>query len=357
MRQTVAKTVLNSVLVLICGGIGGCGSKHADKSSAPAILARLRVEHVGLPDSTAVEERLSDASREWAALAAKEARAVLEYRAEPGVGSAFALGKLYAQAENFDRARDFLVPLLAEDEGHAGAWAWLGVERIGSERKVEAKALLEHALGLNPDHALGHRALGGLLLEEAQPELARPHLERAFELDPEGVEVALDLARLLEDAGELEPAGEVLERARRVDPLNPSVLFLLARVRRGEGRGLEAEALEKRHARAIAIDDLGLRGASLSAQRVALALGIHYVESGQPALALDEFETAAARGNDGEAIGMALGGRVDALLKLERLGDAREGLEELRQFNSQHGMLPGLEAALDAASASEPTNR
>ena len=313
-------------------------------------------EHAALPGGDSVEPRLSDASREWAALAAKEARAVEKYRAKQDTGTAFALGKLYAQAENFGSAREFLVPLLAQDDQHAGAWAWMGVERIGSGRPQEARLLLSHALELHPDHALAHRALGELLLEEDQQELARPHLERAFELDG-GVEVALDLARLLEDAGELEQAGEVLERARRVDPMNPSVLFLLARVRREEGRGLEAEALEQRHARAIAIDDLGLRGASLSPQRVALALGIHYVESGQPALALGEFETVTARGDDGEAIGMALGGRVDALLKLARLDEAREGLEELRQFDSRHGMLPGLEAALEAASVPDPTNR
>jgi Tfp pilus assembly protein PilF len=350
-----AEVLLYLGLAATCGGFASCGAGGQEPSSAQGLVRALGGEQPSLPAVEDVRRTLSDASREWAALAEEERGAVAAYRANPGPAAALALGRLYAQAENFELARAFLLPVLAAAPEQVGAWVWLGVERIGAERPEEAELLLAHALELDPDQALAHRALGGLLLEAGRPQAARGHLERAVELDPTAIDAALDLGRLMEEAGELERAGEVLERARRADPLNPSVLFLLARVRRGEGRKLEAEALERRHARAIAIDDLGLRGAELSPQRVALALGIHYVGSGQAELALEEFDTAAGRGGDGEAIGMALGGRVDALLRLGRLAEARAGLEELRQFDARHGMLDALEAALEAAAEPSPT--
>lgn len=281
----------------------------------------------------------------WRILAERERvlRAELGRTADPGTLAE--LGGVYALAEEFELALPFLVAAIERSGGSgpaaATAWAWLGVRQMGLEDPRAALAFSERALELEPGTDRAHFTLARLALAAGEDDRAQKHLMDAHRFEPANVEAALELASLFEDQGRLEAAGKTLARTLQTDRDHPGLLWSLARVRRSEGAELEAQALEKRHARSIRLDDLGLLGSTADPDDMALVLGRELQRAGELELALEEFAGVVQRARGGPRRIESLAGSLEVLAALGRDGEARDIAAELEELAPDH---PALEA-------------
>lgn len=76
----------------------------------------------------------------------------------------------------------------------------------------EAKAALEKALHLKPEHSEAHNQLANVLMMEMRPDLAEPHYRLAIEHNPENAEALFNLASLLSDQQRYDEQRQVLRQ-------------------------------------------------------------------------------------------------------------------------------------------------
>lgn len=91
----------------------------------------------------------------------------------------------------------------------------------------QAVAVMREAIALEPENALWHSALGGILARQEKLEEARSSFERAVRLDPKNTVLRLQLARLQMQTSQWEAAYENLRQVDAGQPGNPEVLALL----------------------------------------------------------------------------------------------------------------------------------
>lgn len=82
----------------------------------------------------------------------------------------------------------------------------------------EALTCFYIALRIEPNDAIAHGALGGILLRIARPEEAFEHLQRSLELNPKQAAVQSTFGAILLDAGRTEESLKHLQEAVTIDP-------------------------------------------------------------------------------------------------------------------------------------------
>lgn len=95
-----------------------------------------------------------------------------------------------------------------------------GVRLEAAGRKDEARAALEAAVSLAPDHAFGLLHLAIVLAGAGRFAEAAPHLRRALELRPESLAFHLFAGRVYFDGGEFDNARRAFDRALELNPAN-----------------------------------------------------------------------------------------------------------------------------------------
>lgn len=278
----------------------------------------------------------------WKQLASREVELREKLRRRPGPVAWAELGGVYALAEEYELALPFLVEALRTAQTQAvgpeaaTAWAWLGVRQLGVGDDVGARAFSERALELGAGEAIAQFTLARMALAAGDGEAALAALRETHRLEPANLEAALELSSLLEDRDQLDLAARVLSATLQTDRTHPGILWRLARLRRAQGADLEAEALEQRHARAIRLDDLGLRSRGLDRNEVALALGRELLIAGEPELAHVEFRAVADRTSQMNQLIEATAGEARAFAALKRSSELEDALARLAELDAEH---------------------
>jgi tetratricopeptide (TPR) repeat protein len=140
---------------------------------------------------------------------------------------------------------------LAADPSLFQAYYQRAVALAALGRSQEAEADLRKTIGLKPDFARAHRALGQLLLDRGSLEEAKRELERAMELDPKLPSTRIYYASALLRANEAERAAAMLRQAIADGEATPLAYALLGMAEESSGQ-LE-EALSS-YSRAIELD-------------------------------------------------------------------------------------------------------
>ncbi len=281
----------------------------------------------------------------WKQLAHREVELRDKLRRRPGPVAWAELGGVYALAEEYELALPFLVESLRTAKTQAAgpeaatAWAWLGVRQLGVGDHAGARAFSERALELGAGESIAQFTLARMALAAGDAEAALATLREAHRLEPANVEAALELGSLLEERDQLEPAARVLSATLQTDRTHPGILWRLARIRRAQGADLEAEALEQRHARAIRLDDLGLRDPGLDRNEVALALGRELLIAGEPEQARVEFLTVGDRTSQMNQLIEATAGEARAYAALKRFSELEQALVRLAELDPEHPAL------------------
>ena len=219
----------------------------------------------------------------WRTLVAQEVELRERVQRNPGPEVWAELGGVYTMAEELDLALPSLVEALRAPAGStqgskaAWAWAWLGLRQFKLGDLTGARAFSARALELGSDAGPAHFTQARLARLAGDEEAALTALVATNRVDPGRVDAALELSSLLEAREEFEEAARVLGRTLKTDRNHPGVLWRLAGVRRALGSELEAQALEKLHARAIRMDDLGVRGQNIDRVDLALILGLSLI--------------------------------------------------------------------------------
>jgi len=120
---------------------------------------------------------------------------------------------------------------LALDPQHEDALYYLGQCRRESGHPVEARAVFERLVGVNPQSARGHLALGSLLAspdpaERIDLEAAESHLRRAHEINGEETGPIVRLGEVLLVLERRDEAGRCFESALRTNPQSVEAAFL-----------------------------------------------------------------------------------------------------------------------------------
>lgn len=329
-------------LAFLASSCSGEGAKSADERFADLSAG------VALPEGDWPTIRGSHST--WKQLAERELELRDKLERRPGPVAWAELGGVYALAEEYELALPFLVEALRAAETQAvgpeaaTAWAWLGVRQLGVGDDAGARAFSERALELEAGASIAQFTLARIALAAGDAEAALPALREAHRLEPANVEAALELGSLLEERDQLEPAARVLSATLQTDRTHPGVLWRLARVRRAQGADLEAEALEQRHARAIRLDDLGLRDPGLDRDEVALALGRELLIAGEPELARVEFLAVGNRTSQMNQLIEATAGEARTLAALDRSSELQDALARLAELDAEHPALTELGA-------------
>lgn len=114
------------------------------------------------------------------------------------------------------------------NSGYGDAYAYLGYTQWQLGKVDDASASLKRAIELEPDHALGHYFLGGLLRAQKQPQAAIDEFNRVLELDPGNTDAYVDLAGAAMQIPNYELAEVALVKAVEVHPDNFSYRMALA---------------------------------------------------------------------------------------------------------------------------------
>jgi tetratricopeptide (TPR) repeat protein len=88
----------------------------------------------------------------------------------------------------------------------------------------------QQSIALEPDYALAHNDLGGILLRLGDTNQARIHFERAVALAPEFVEARYNLGGLLLAAGQLDEALSQYEKVAQLRPRLAEAHFMMGKL-------------------------------------------------------------------------------------------------------------------------------
>ena len=343
--------LLGALLAALMAALGlpGCEA-HDDAVTAEGLVARLAAEAPALPASRPAAV-IGTATSTWATLAEQERDLLARFDGIPSPEVLLGLARTYTLAEEYAAALPYLVALLERGEPATvpQAWAWLGARQYGVGDAPGARAACERALELAGEVGAAHFTLARLALDVGDSQAAAPHLREVHRLEPANTTAALELARVLEDRGEGTAAEKVLTRTLQTDRTHPALLWRLARLARDRGAELEAQAFEERHARAIRLEDLGLRTSGLPEAEQSLLLGLDLVRAGLHEQALPELERAIAQTRDAGSLVDATAATVLALCALGRGEDAARALAELERLAPDDPRRAELAEAVEAA--------
>jgi protein O-GlcNAc transferase len=294
-----------------------------------------------------------------------------------------ALGEAFIAFDNPSAAHPLFEKAVALDPGFAPAHLNLGAILIQGGEFDAAALHLDRAialLGNKPDAAAAHYLRAKVYTADGDLQKAAAQSQRAVSLRPDFAEAWSDLGEarktLLDDAGALAaferavilaPADAVaqtrlgsqyldrgkphdavahLQEAARLDPQNQTALYNLQRALRLDGQAEQADAVKKKLAEVLREKDRTdqnlLAGLQLNNQ------GADLQNAGDLAGALDKYRAAHARLPDHVGI------RVNLAIALLRLGQWKEGLEELRAAVARDPDNALWKAALDDALSQAP---
>lgn len=126
---------------------------------------------------------------------------------------------------------------------HAWAHHALGVALYGQGVTEQAKNHFRRAIQLRPDYADAHYALGNVLREEGDIRGASEAYRRALGFQPNFVEAMSNLGALLTVLGEFKEAALILNKANALRPNTPQILCNQGHILQHQDR--QAEALDK----------------------------------------------------------------------------------------------------------------
>jgi Tfp pilus assembly protein PilF len=161
-----------------------------------------------------------------------------------------------SQAEQM-KAIDYLRKAIQIDPGYAQAWArlsfdltqyaWVDSNSEQAKRDyLEARAAAIKALGLAPNSAEPHVAMGTILETDFNWAGAEREFRRAVVLAPKDPEAGAQLAAILATLGKLDESASLYRRILAADPLRALSYSNLSLVLLGEGKLDEAERLMRR---------------------------------------------------------------------------------------------------------------
>jgi tetratricopeptide (TPR) repeat protein len=160
------------------------------------------------------------------------------------------LGSFFAQLGRHDEAAAEYRAALHLAPKYTPAYVNLSDLQRESGNEGQAERTLREGLGVVPDDAMLHHALGLSLARSGRTAEALDELKRASDLSPE-TRLSYAYAVALHSSGKVDEAVAALERALARDPNDRDVLFALATFHRDAGRLAEAlryaEQLRLRH--------------------------------------------------------------------------------------------------------------
>ncbi|HEY2165493.1 MAG TPA: tetratricopeptide repeat protein, partial [Gemmatimonadaceae bacterium] len=115
---------------------------------------------------------------------------------------------------------------IALDSTYMPAWSNLAQVRVDQGRGAEARALLEHAVRINPDYVDATRRLGGLLAAQGDTK-SISYLERMASSPDTTDELFVALGQAYVDANRLDDATTALRRALALNPHRADAAALL----------------------------------------------------------------------------------------------------------------------------------
>jgi tetratricopeptide (TPR) repeat protein len=147
-------------------------------------------------------------------------------------GLHLALGRLYLQKEQFDKAIA-VTSYVFEREGSIDAGFLLAQAYDAANRRDDAINVLEESLGAEPEYPRAFAYLADLYVRNQNWEKAADAYGRAAAASPEPLEYQLRQSAALVSAGQTGPAREVLAKVAASNPTEPRTLYLLAEAQRG----------------------------------------------------------------------------------------------------------------------------
>jgi tetratricopeptide (TPR) repeat protein len=128
---------------------------------------------------------------------------------------------------------------IATDSTYVTAWSNLAAVELQRGRAASARALLEHALAINPDFVDANERLGGVLVKLGETQRAIPYLERATAFYPSD-EYLGTLAIAYMSLGRRDDAKAALLRVVALNPHRADALGYLGAMYADEGHLDEA---------------------------------------------------------------------------------------------------------------------
>ncbi|MYA21837.1 MAG: tetratricopeptide repeat protein [Gemmatimonadetes bacterium] len=230
---------LGTLLLLKAILVAGCGCQE-DQAAPPTA----EVETTPLAAAAAIDKAhnlLNMRQPEEAELILKEALEVAPNHAQLNnlLGAALVELSRFAEAEvRFRRATE-LDPTLADPLARLG---WLLYEKQG--KAIEAKALLQQSLELDPDHERGRYTLGLVHQREGELDSAAAVYASLLERIP-SAEAHRQLGLTYLQQGNLERAQRSLQEAARWSPYDPQTLVGLGQAMARQGKADSARLILK----------------------------------------------------------------------------------------------------------------
>jgi tetratricopeptide (TPR) repeat protein len=175
----------------------------------------------------------------------------------PDAGLDLTLGRLYLQAESYDRAIPLLRRVTLEQPNYPEAAMLLASALEGAGRPAEAVEALRESLAYNPRYFRGHVLLAELHEKQGAWSEAAQAYSRAQEVNPRGVDLSTRRAAALINAGDAAAARDLLREAAVRDDAQPLVLYLFSAAQRQSGDLPGAEATARRLRQAAPDDPRG----------------------------------------------------------------------------------------------------
>ena len=175
----------------------------------------------------------------------------------PDAGLDLTLGRLYLQAESYDRAIPLLRRVTLEQPNYPEASMLLASALEGAGRPAEAVEALRESLAYNPRYFRGHVLLAELHEKQGAWREAAQAYSRAQDVNPRGVDLSTRRAAALINAGDAAAARDLLREAAARDDAQPLVLYLFSAAQRQSGDLPGAEATARRLRQAAPDDPRG----------------------------------------------------------------------------------------------------
>jgi Tfp pilus assembly protein PilF len=160
--------------------------------------------------------------------------------AKPIVLSQFTTPDRAANIPEFVNLSPSAIAHIGQDFVNDISYMRTALENIKLGDLKNAEALYRTALATNPDSALAHSFLGGILTEQEKLQEASEHLTRAIQLDPNNGIAHYNLGNIQMREERYDEAIQSWKRAVALDPTNARAFNNIAVIQRNHGRLAEA---------------------------------------------------------------------------------------------------------------------
>ena len=160
--------------------------------------------------------------------------------AKPIVLSQFTTPDRAANIPEFVNLSPTAIAHIGQDFVNDVSYMRTALENIKLGDLKNAEALYRTALATNPDSALAHSFLGGILTEQGQLQEASEHLTRAIQLDPSNGIAHYNLGNIQMREKRYDEAIQSWKKAATLDPTNARAHNNIAMVQRDQGHLAEA---------------------------------------------------------------------------------------------------------------------